>query len=123
MAQVRHYQGPVPPPEILRELDQLVPGCAARILADAHDQTQHRIRTESRIVGHDIARSWAGLAAGLVVALSALGVALYLASTGHPEEAKTVAAVDVVGLASVFVVGAGIRFWERRQKFRQLTGL
>jgi uncharacterized membrane protein len=123
MAQIQTYQGPVPPPAILRELDELVPGCAATILGDAHDQTQHRIRTETRIVGHDIARSWAGLGAGVLVALSALGVALYLASTGHPDQATAVSQWDVVGLASVFVVGAGIRFWERRQKFRELTGL
>ena len=123
LAQVQHYQGPVPPPQILRELNELVPGCAATILSDAHDQTQHRIETERRIVGHDIARSWAGLGAGVLVGLSALGVALYLASTGHAAEATAVAQWDVVGLASVFVVGAGVRFWERRQKFRQLTGL
>lgn len=122
-AQIQTYHGPVPPPEILKALDEIVPGAAAQILADGHDQTQHRIATERKVVAHDIWRSWAGLAAGLIVALGGLGLAAYLKSAGDSEGARIVGGIDLVGLVSVFVIGAGVRFWERRQKFRAMTGL
>jgi hypothetical protein len=122
-AQIQTYQGPVPPPEILAQLDALVPGTAALILGDAHDQTQHRIALEKKVVHHDIWRSWAGLGAGLVVAGGGLGLAAYMKSTGDSDGARIVGGIDLVGLVSVFVVGAGVRFWERRQKFRSMTGL
>jgi uncharacterized membrane protein len=41
------FSGPIPPPLILKQYDDLVPGAAARILAQAEQQTAHRIALEN----------------------------------------------------------------------------
>ena len=60
------YSGPVPPPAVLREYDQIVPGAAARILAQAEAQTQHRIKLEDKVTTSDICRSYWGLGIGAI---------------------------------------------------------
>ncbi len=45
---VQHYQGPLPPPAMLRGYEELVPGGVARILAMAERQAAHRQTIESR---------------------------------------------------------------------------
>lgn len=45
---VQHYQGPLPPPAMLRGYEELVPGGAERILAMAERQAAHRQTIESR---------------------------------------------------------------------------
>lgn len=39
---VTHYQGAVPPPEILRGIDEIIPGAAARLIALAEQESNHR---------------------------------------------------------------------------------
>jgi len=36
------YQGPITPPELLRQYDEIVPGAADRILEMAEEQSKHR---------------------------------------------------------------------------------
>jgi len=43
------FSGPLPPPEILRAYDDAVPGCAARIIAMAEQQGQHRRDMEQKL--------------------------------------------------------------------------
>jgi len=45
------FSGPLPPPQALREYDQIVPGLATRIVAQAERQTEHRISLEAKVVG------------------------------------------------------------------------
>jgi len=40
------FSGPLPPPEILRKFDEVVPGAAERIIKMAEDQSIHRKELE-----------------------------------------------------------------------------
>lgn len=40
------YKGPIPPPAMLKQFDQVVQGAAKQILDDAHAQSQHRREME-----------------------------------------------------------------------------
>src|ERR1700733_12152413 len=63
-AEQRSYSGPIPPPEMLKEYDAIVPGSAGRILDTFHNQSHHRIELENKVINSDISRSNWGLATG-----------------------------------------------------------
>ena len=66
------YSGPVPPPAILKGYEELVPGAAERILAQAERQTDHRIQLERIVIESGVRRSWAGLWCGLCVSMTVI---------------------------------------------------
>lgn len=44
------YQGPIPPPDVLKQYDSVMPGLAARIIAMAEQEATHRRTIEAQIV-------------------------------------------------------------------------
>jgi uncharacterized membrane protein len=50
----RHFSGPLPPPEILAQYNEIVPGAAERILKMAEEQSAHRRGLEDKT----IRRNW-----------------------------------------------------------------
>ncbi|HET7699396.1 MAG TPA: DUF2335 domain-containing protein [Candidatus Limnocylindria bacterium] len=110
------YRGPLPPPEILQGYDQLVPGSAKRIFDIFERQADHRMSLEQKVVGSDIQRSWAGLAAGTVITLAIVWLAAQLVENGNTLAAAALAALDISSLAGVFVYGTRERRLERERK-------
>jgi uncharacterized membrane protein len=109
------FAGPVPHPDILKGYEELVPGSAARILAQAERQTEHRIAIERTVIDSDTRRSRAGLLYGFVLSLSAIGGGCTLVGLGHDWAGATIATAAVASLAGVFVYGSR----ERRQELRR----
>jgi len=110
------YRGPLPPPDILRGYEQLVPGSAKRIFDIFERQADHRMSLEKTVVGSDIQRSWAGLAAGTVITLAVIWLAAQLVASGNTVAAAVLAALDISSLAGVFVYGVRERRKERENK-------
>lgn len=110
------YSGPIPPPAFLREYDEIVPGSAERLLAMAEHQTNHRIRLESKAMNNGITRSWGGLIAGFVIAMTALGGGIFLAHEGHDWAGATIGTVGLASLVGVFVIGSRSVSRERENK-------
>lgn len=100
--QYQEYQGPIPHPDILRGFEEIVPGAADRIIAMAEQQMAHRIDLEKSIVAHAHTRSYCGLAAGVVVTLTAIVGGCCVAPT-QPWAGAVIATSGLAGLASVFV--------------------
>ena len=48
------YSGPIPPPEIFRGYEEVLPGSAERILKMTERQLEHRITTENKQLDHSI---------------------------------------------------------------------
>jgi len=75
-----YYQGAFPPPEVLKQLERLIPGSAARIFGDYIKQSDHRRDNESKVVAANIEARKLGmyLGAGLsaMVILSGTLIAL-----------------------------------------------
>ena len=61
------FSGPLPPPQVLQQYNEIVPGLAGRIVAHAERQTEHRIQMEAKVIHSDISKSWAGLVCGFVL--------------------------------------------------------
>ena len=110
------YSGPVPPPAILRGYEDLVPGAAARLLAQAERQTDHRIRLERTVVESGAHRSWAGLWCGFALAMTTIIGGCILVGLGHDGAGATIATGGVAALAGVFVYGTSQQRRERQEK-------
>jgi uncharacterized membrane protein len=110
------FSGPIPPPNLLKKYDEIVPGAAERILSMAERQSEHRIYLEKFVVKSDSKRADSGLVAGLVVALTALIIAGILIYTGHDVAGTIVGSLDLVALVGVFVYGSLNRRAEREKK-------
>lgn len=115
------YEGPIPPPAMLQEYNVVVPDAANRILRMAEQQVEHRQFLEKTVVVGDSKRADRGLWAGLVVTLSLVAGAVFLVSTDHDVAGIAIAALDIVGLASVFIYGTVSRRSERIKKASQMN--
>lgn len=108
--------GPLPPPFILEQYDQIVPGAAERIIAMAEKQAAHRQAMEKKLLEAEIRdlksqRAEArlgqvfGLVIGVVAILSGAVVATVSVGTAGQISGGLIGAGGVVGLVSVFVLG------------------
>jgi uncharacterized membrane protein len=124
LAQIRAslFAGPIPTPEMLRGYEEICTGAAGRILGNWEKQTDHRIECEKKVLADDSWRSWAGLWAGLVIALVCVGCGTAAILCGHDAAGATVATATVVALAGVFVYGSTIRKKERAERLQALVG-
>lgn len=110
------YRGPIPPPSILKQYDELLPGSAERLMNLFEKQANHRMAMEEIVIKGGSSRAYWGLACGFVISLLMLGLAGYLAAKGEAASAAIVASVDLAGLVYVFVYGTQSQRSEREQR-------
>ena len=108
------------PPSILKEYEETLPGTPDRILSIAENQSDHRINLEATIIGDDVQRSRLGLIFGFIIALAALGGAIFLIYAGHGVAGLILAGMDIGGMVAAFVYGTNARRAERGQKASNL---
>src|SRR5262245_27976284 len=100
-ATVEAFSGPMPSPRILGEYNEIVPGAAERILKLFEEQVHHRFALDRS----EIRRTWAGLIAGFVIAMSFGAAGVWLISLGRSWEGTAFLTADLVSLVYVFVIG------------------
>lgn len=122
MAQSTSYSGPIPPPKILDDYEQIEPGTAKMILTLWESQVKHRMDLENRVIASDINRSWAGLAAGLFIAVLAIGGGGWLVSAGHDVAGATIATAGLSSVVGAFIYGTRSQRTERISKAQIMTG-
>ncbi|MGL4490367.1 MAG: DUF2335 domain-containing protein [Rhizobiaceae bacterium] len=76
------WSGPLPPPSILADFDNVVENGAERIMAAWESETNHRRALEIKSLNSSVADSFFGKLAALIFVLTALGVSAYAASIG-----------------------------------------
>ena len=79
----QHYQGPLPPPTMLRAFDDAVPGLATQIVEMAAKEQRHRHVWERRALWNDIFTESGGLLLGWGLAIFCAGLAGLLAWHGN----------------------------------------
>lgn len=100
--QVQQYSGQIPPPDLLKSFDDIIPGTAARLIQWAEDEQTHRRRLESDAQAANIAAQQRqlettaaqvkgvlrsdliGQVFGFLVCVVCVGGAIYLAVNGQP---------------------------------------
>lgn len=102
--EVTSFQGPLPPPEVLKEYDNALPGAAERILAMAEKQLEHRSNVEEMIVDRQTRQSAKGQILGFILALVFGGITLTVALAGYTTLAGILGTSTILGLAVIFVL-------------------
>ena len=100
------YNGPLPPPQILREYDTLVPGSAQRILEEADRQSHHRQKLESSVIDSDILNSRLGLIFAFILAMFVFFISYKAIMGGHSLAGTSLGGINVATLAGVFIYGS-----------------
>jgi len=113
---VTAFKGPLPPPQVLDQYNQIVPGAAERIVRLFEIQVDHRQRLESSIISSDVRDSRLGLILGALVSIAAITGGVFAIIYGHPTTGGIIAAIPVPTLAAVFVYGSRKRRLEREQR-------
>lgn len=110
------FTGPIPPPELLRQYDEIIPSGANRILTMAENQSSHRIELERTVIKGDNRRANAGLATGFIFGLIAFYLSYLLVMAGHDLAGIALGTTDLVALVGTFVYGTRARKQERQRR-------
>lgn len=93
------FSGPLPPPELLRQYEEILPGLPERIVSSWEAESQHRRSLENRAAGISERGQW--IAAALAVLF--LGVSGLLIYFGQSAAGVALLVAEIVGLVAVFV--------------------
>jgi len=99
------FSGPLPPPAILRQYDEIQPGFAERLLRLTEDEANHRRQVTARAQRYELFETTLGQVFGLLVALAALGATVWLGVLGLETAASIVGGTTIVGLVGAFIAG------------------
>jgi uncharacterized membrane protein len=108
--------GPLPPPEVLREYEETLPGSAERIISMAERQARHRQELEKVAVKAGARDSLLGLIFGLIIGLAAILGGVFIAYSGKEIGGSVLGGGGLVSLVTVFVYGSKQRRLERERK-------
>lgn len=99
------FAGPLPPPEILQQYNEILPGAAERVFSLTEKQAAHRMNLENSIVQAQIRESSRGQTFALIIAVLGLGSAAFLGFHDKTTIASIFAGSTVLGLVTAFILG------------------
>lgn len=106
------FQGPLPPPEMLKQYDDLVPGTAERLIEIHQKEKQHALELQETILEAEREENAAdrvefkrGQFFSLIIVLCILALAAFMTAMGAPTQAATVVTGTVVALVLAFLYG------------------
>lgn len=99
--QLQSFAGPIPPPELLGQYEEVCPGSADRILTQFEEQGRHRRKIENRVVWNNTVSSILGQITGFVLLAGAIGGGVFLLYNNKPVEGLGSIVTAVVGAAWV----------------------
>lgn len=101
----QHFSGPVPPPHILGEYDDVQKGFAERIVMMAEKEQMHRHSIENRALQASIGTEKRGQKYAYVLSLLILFGSMGLIYSGREISGSILAGSTLIGLAYVFITG------------------
>ncbi len=101
----QEFSGPLPPPEILKGYETILPGAAERILSMAENQANHRQIMEQKFLNANTRNSFIGLIFAFLIALAITigGIICILNNKGF--SGTFLGASGLLGVLGVFVYG------------------
>jgi uncharacterized membrane protein len=94
------FAGPLPPPVLLGEYEEALPGLAERIVSMAENEGSHRRGIECRL----IRLTEMGLPTGFILSLVAMGGGMLLVWAGKGLEGLAPLILSIVGIVTIFVL-------------------
>jgi len=99
------FSGPLPPPSILGDYNEILPNGAERIMKMAENQSSHRIDLEKHAIKEELRQSKNGQIFGFILAILGMLIAFGLAYLRHDTVAGIFGTTTIVGLVTIFVIG------------------
>ena len=106
------WEAPLPPPTLLEQYDQVVPGLAREIAERAKTEAGHVREREEEALKASIQYHTRGQWMGFVAVMAIVGLAAFALWKGSTWVAGIATSI-VVGTAAVFVLGT---LWKKRDK-------
>lgn len=103
------FSGPVPPPAILRGINDIVPGAADRIIAMAENEQAHAHDMDRRRALYPFLLELSGTVAGVIVTALGLVLASYCIVNGNTIAGTGLFGVTLGGIVLAFIKGRGPR--------------
>lgn len=103
--EAQSFQGPLPPPSLFGQYDQILPGSADRILALAEKEQSHRQKWESDALSAQKSDVRRGQWMGFGLSVFALITAFLCAYFGFPIVATVCVSTVLVGIVTAFLRG------------------
>ena len=104
-AHFQQYSGPIPPPDMMRAYEEILPGSAERILNMAEREQARQINYDNR-----------GLLFGFIAALCLIALSAYIVSLGFAWQSVGVVIGSLAGTAGTFIYSNRSRRQELREK-------
>lgn len=92
------FSGPMPHPDLYEKYEEVLPGSADRLLTLTEKQAEHRTNWEIKALDASIKHADRGQFFGLIVALAAIGGAIYLGSQGQNIVGGFLVLASVIGI-------------------------
>lgn len=106
------FLGPIPPPGVLAEYNQVLPGAANRIIAMAEKEAAHRHEMDKSLLQaqingmkYEASDTKRGQVFGFLIGLAALFVGGACAYMRQEIAASFIGAGGIVGLVTAFIIG------------------
>ena len=105
--QMSSFSSPIPPPNILKGYNDIIPNGAERIIAQSEIQLNHRINLENFAVKAELKQSGRGQIFGFILGVIVLGLATILATykglSIHTAKPKLQLIVCPVLLTNIYI--------------------
>ena len=101
----RTSSGPLPPPEILVQYNEIIPDGAERIMQMAERQQAHRHNMEKHVIFEEVKQSGRGQIFGLVISLVTVISATSCIYLGHEWPGAILGVGGLTGLVALFLQG------------------
>lgn len=118
-----YWEGPIPPPDVMRQFEDVVPGFPERIMRMTEERASHRIQIEAErvqiekiVVIGESKRAYLGVASAFILSLLMIAIGAYAIIWGNPWVGVAVIGADIAALAAVFIYGTNSRRRERERK-------
>jgi len=77
------YSGPLPPPIVLRQLEDILPGSAERIFAQFELQAEHRRRSETTVLASNAFSQKLGAVSAAIIGIGGTSGGIWLVAHGE----------------------------------------
>jgi len=108
----KQWSAPLPPPEVLAEFNNAVPGAADRILQMAESQSSHRQKQENRVILSNVIQSYLGMIFAFILGTGAICGGIFLIYNNKDSSGLALIIADLVALVSAFI-------WGRKQQRKE----
>lgn len=110
------FQGPLPPPTVLAQYDEVVPSLAKKIADNMFQQSDHRMANEKRIILSVTRNLAVSQWMTFFITLVSLAGGIYLIATGIEPYGFAIVLFGVASLAGSFIN----KMWKRSSQIEEL---